>query len=92
LFAPVDLIILDLMLGGKIDGVDIFDRIRALPVFNQVPIIGVSAMDSAIAIPLLQRKGFNGFIAKPIDNELFPKQLLQIMAGEALWYDGKSYF
>jgi CheY-like chemotaxis protein len=81
----VDLIILDLMLYGGISGYDIFEEIRQLPEFDRVPIVAVSAAEPSIAIPKTQQMGFAGFIAKPIDDELFPKQLAQILAGEPVW-------
>ena len=84
-FPQVDLIILDLMLAYGISGFDVFDEIRALPRFEQVPIIAVSAMDPAVAIPKVRSKGFAGFIAKPIDISLFPEQIARIMNGERLW-------
>jgi CheY-like chemotaxis protein len=85
----VDLIILDLMLAEGVSGFDLCDQIRELPKFAETPIIAVSAMDPSIAIPQLQIKGFNGFIAKPIDNTLFPKQIAAIIEGEQVWYSGR---
>jgi CheY-like chemotaxis protein len=85
----VDLIILDLMLAGGIDGFDIYDQIRALPQFAAVPIIAVSAMDPSIAIPKARMKGFAGFIAKPINTDLFPKQLATVIGGEQVWHTGE---
>jgi CheY-like chemotaxis protein len=90
-FKQVDLIILDLMLTAGISGYDVFDQIRGLPGYGQTPIIAVSAADPVIAIPKTQQKGFAGFIAKPIDDELFPKQLAQVIAGEPVWYAGERY-
>ena len=85
----VDLIVLDLMLAEGITGFDIFDQIRALPKYDTVPIIAVSAMDPSIAIPKLKKQGFSGFIAKPIDNVQFPKQLASIIKGEHVWSVGE---
>ncbi|MEO8608008.1 MAG: response regulator [Chloroflexota bacterium] len=87
--AEVDLIILDLMLAEGVSGFDLYDEIRALPKFAKTPIVAVSAMDPGIAIPKTLSKGFSGFIAKPIDNHLFPKQILKIIEGEPLWYAGE---
>src|SRR5688572_8100773 len=42
-FAPVDIILLDLMLPNNVTGLDLFDQIRALPAFQHVPIVAVSA-------------------------------------------------
>lgn len=87
-FDPVDLIILDLMLGSGTSGYDIFDQIRSFPHFAQTPIIAVSAADPAIAMPKTQAQGFSGFIAKPIDDTLFADQLVNILAGKPVWYAG----
>jgi len=81
----VDLIILDLMLADGISGFTVFDEIRALPQFDQVPIIAVSAMEPAVAIPQVRQKGFAGFLAKPIDLKEFPKQVAKIIEGERIW-------
>jgi CheY-like chemotaxis protein len=85
----IDLIILDLMLAGDVSGFDIYDDIRALPEYDKLPIVAVSAMDPSIAIPQARKKGFSGFIAKPIDNRLFPKQIAQIIEGEQVWSIGE---
>jgi CheY-like chemotaxis protein len=84
-FSPVDIILLDLMLPNNITGYDVYDQIRADPEFANTPIVAVSATDPAAAIPLTQQKGFQGFIRKPIDGDNFPKQILAILEGEAIW-------
>jgi CheY-like chemotaxis protein len=86
---PLDIIVLDLMLADGYSGFDIFEAIRALPKFDAVPIVAVSAMDPSVALPKTRAKGFSGFIAKPIDNRLFPQQLAQIIEGKAVWYRGE---
>jgi CheY-like chemotaxis protein len=85
----VELIILDLMLAEGISGFDIYDQIRAFPKYADVPIIAVSAMEPSVAIPKARAKGFSGFIAKPINVDLFPQHLAQIIAGELVWYTGE---
>ncbi len=85
----IDLIILDLMLAQGVSGFDIFDEIRAVPKFDSTPIVAVSAMDPSMAIPQTRAKGFSGFIAKPIDNIQFPKQLAAIMDSVPVWYAGE---
>lgn len=86
----VDLIILDLMLSDGISGFDIFDQIRALPDMNKVPIVAVSAMDPSVAMPQAQAKEFSGFIAKPINKDLFPRQLASILEGQQVWHTGNQ--
>jgi len=87
-FEKVDLIVLDLMLYQGTSGYDIFEEIRRMPEYDKVPIVAVSASEPAVAIPKTQAMGFSGFIAKPIDDDLFPRQMAQIIAGERIWYAG----
>ena len=86
-----DLIILDLMLPSGDSGYTIYDTIRAVPEYDAIPIVAVSAAEPAIAIPKVKQQGFSGFIAKPIDDVLFPRQLAQILAGDHIWYAGERY-
>ena len=88
----VDLIILDLMLAQGISGFDIFDHIRHHADFDGVPIVAVSATEPGVGIPKARQKGFAGFIAKPIDDVLFPKQIAAIIKGEQVWYAGERSF
>ncbi len=90
-FDMVDLIILDLMLPSGVTGYDIHDRIRCLPKYRTVPIIAVSAAEPSIALPKTQQHGFDGFIAKPIDVDLFPKQVAKVIGGEPVWFVGERY-
>lgn len=85
----VDLIILDLMLPGGISGFDICAQVRTIPDYATIPIVAVSAMETAIAIPKARASGFSGFISKPVDVTLFPKQLASILNGEQVWYAGE---
>lgn len=89
MMGQIDLIILDLMLEEGISGFDIFEKIRAIPEFNAVPIIAVSAIEASPAIAKAQKMGFSGFIAKPIDDVLFPRQIASILEGEKLWFAGE---
>lgn len=89
LISEIDLIILDLMLPLGVSGFDIYDEIRAVSKYAEIPIVAVSAMEPNIAMPKAQSKGFQGFIVKPIDHRLFAKQLATILAGEQLWYAGE---
>jgi CheY-like chemotaxis protein len=86
----IDLIILDLSLSHQISGFDVCDEIRTLPEFAHIPIVAVSAMDPAIAIPEARLHGFAGFIAKPIDAHLFPTQIASLIAGEEVWFVGEK--
>ncbi len=82
----LDMIILDLMLADGISGFDVFDQIRRTPQFARLPVLAVSAMEPAIAIPRAQAAGFDGFVAKPIDTQLFPQQVIAVLKGEKIWH------
>ena len=84
----IDIIVMDLGLAQGVSGYDLFDDIRAIPEFSQLPIVAVSATDPAVGIPKTRSKGFNGFIAKPIDDVRFPRQLAKIIAGDEVWDTG----
>jgi len=84
-FEPIDIILLDLMLPRGASGYNIIKEIRAHKAFARVPIIAVSAADASEAIPLAQKAGFSGFIAKPIDFQKFSTQIAQILNGDIIW-------
>ena len=81
----VDLIILDLMLPRGESGYHLFAQIRSVPQFSQIPIIAVSAAEPSEAMARCRDLGFNGYIAKPINEQTFASQLLRIIEGEVLW-------
>ncbi len=84
--APIDVILLDLMLPGQITGYDIFAQIRQEREFDSVPIIAVSAADVSTAVPKAQELGFSGFISKPVDFRFFAQQIKRVIDGERVWY------
>lgn len=84
----IDAILLDLMFPNGISGYDMINEIREIPSLAGVPIVAVSAADPSTAIPRCRAKGFAGFIAKPIDDDLFPSQIADIIAGRNVWYAG----
>ena len=87
-FAPVDLIILDLMMPGGLTGYQLYDAIRAMPELAVVPVAAVSASDAGEAIQRCRARGFAGYIAKPIDDELFPEQIGRLINREQVWHAG----
>lgn len=87
-FGKIDLIILDLMLPRGTSGFDVLKEIRQTKQYKDIPIVAVSAAEPAFAIPQSQQLGFDGFIAKPIDDELFVDQLQSILDGQPVWYAG----
>ena len=91
-FAPVDLILLDLMFPGGVSGFDLLGKIRAEADLAGVPVIAVSAMNPSVAIPRAQEVGFNGFILKPLETALFIDQVVQVLNGKPVWFAGLPNF
>lgn len=88
-FAPVDIIVMDLMLPNGVSGFDVADQIRReMPDLKAVPIVAVSASDPAESMPMARAKGFAGFISKPIDFDSFPQQIARLLDGEHIWFEG----
>lgn len=84
-FLPVDLIILDLVLPSGVTGYDIFSYIRSQSEFDNVPVIATSFMDRSKVVPEVKRRGFSGYIGKPISFQDFANQIASILAGENIW-------
>jgi len=84
-FEPVDLIIVDLMLPSGVTGYDVVNNIQRHNQFDCVPIIAMSVIDRSEAIPQAKKRGFSGFISKPIQFGNFPRQIASVIAGEEIW-------
>lgn len=81
----IDMVLLDLMFPGGVSGYKVFDEIRSEPGFAQIPIVAVTASDPCVELPRVQKKGFSGFITKPVQRHIFPQQLEAILAGNKVW-------
>lgn len=87
-FAPVDLIIMDLMLPEGVSGFDVTGEIRRDPAFADVPVVAVSASDPAESMPKARAAGMAGFISKPVDFDTFAQQIARLIEGEHVWAEG----
>ena len=83
----IDLILLDIGLPHQ-DGYTVLQQIRAEKRLEGVKVVAVSARDPRTEIERAQKAGFDGYIAKPLRQNLFADQLRRIMAGEAVWDAG----
>jgi two-component system cell cycle response regulator DivK len=80
----VDLILLDIHLPEE-DGYQVLDRIRQDERFAGTRVVAVTADISSVNLSRARSAGFDGFLAKPIDVDLFPEQVQRILAGEVVW-------
>jgi CheY-like chemotaxis protein len=76
---PIDVIIMDLMFPDNVTGYDVFANIRKHAEFANIPIVAVSASDPTQARTKTKEQGFAGFIGKPIDYDVFPRQIAEII-------------
>lgn len=82
----LDIVLLDLMLQRtKLSGYMIYDQMRSDPRLQKVPVILVTAADSDAELPIARKKGFNGYISKPIDRILFGQQVADVIEGKEVW-------
>jgi len=79
---PVNVVFLDLEMP-KLDGYQVFARLKADPRFNGVPIVACTVHISEMSA--LRDLGFDSFIGKPINAEAFPDQIHQILNGKSVW-------
>lgn len=84
-FAPIDVILLDLMYPNNVSGFDIYDHICRIPSLARVPVVAVSAADASTAMRKAKEKGFAGFISKPINLLTFTEQLNDVIEGHKVW-------
>jgi two-component system, cell cycle response regulator DivK len=77
---PIDVVFLDLEMPG-LDGFKVKDLLKAQ--LGTVPIVAYTVHVSEIV--KVKQLGFDGFLAKPLDNARFPDQLARILNGEPVW-------
>ena len=80
----VDLILLDIHLPEE-DGYQVLARLREDDRFRGTRIVAVTADISSTNLAKARSAGFDGFLAKPLNVDLFPDQIRRILDGEAVW-------
>lgn len=80
----VDLILLDIHLPEE-DGYQVLTRLREDERFSDTRVVAVTADVSDVNLSRAKTVGFDGFLAKPINVDLFPDQIRRILSGELVW-------
>ena len=80
----IDLILLDIHLPEE-DGYEVLARLRSNERFADTRIVAVTADVSSTNLSRARTAGFDGFLAKPINVDLFPDQIRRILQGESVW-------
>ncbi|WP_437625429.1 response regulator [Sorangium sp. So ce321] len=74
---PFDVLLLDLMLPGSMDGFEVCARLRADPGTSSLPIVVISALDDPDARARAEQLGATAYYAKPFR----PLELLELIGG-----------
>ena len=80
----LDLILMDIRLPYE-DGYAALQKIRTSPNLKNTRVVAVTAEGTQEQMRKARESGFDGFIAKPLDPDLFPDQIRRILVGEPVW-------
>lgn len=80
----IDLILMDIRLPYE-DGYEALQKIRASKRLKDIPILAVTAYAGDEQMSRAKAAGFNGFLGKPLNPDLFSEQVRQMIAGEPVW-------
>jgi len=69
-----DLILMDINLPD-IDGNTLTSKLKSIPYFKNIPIVAITANALKGDRERSMQAGYDGYIEKPIDVDLFPKQI-----------------
>jgi two-component system cell cycle response regulator DivK len=83
----VDLILMDLRLPHE-DGYEALEQLRADPDLRDTLVVVVTAQASSVEMQKARQAGFDGFLSKPLDADIFPEQIRRILDGESVWEMG----
>lgn len=80
----VDLVLMDIRLPYE-DGYGALRKVRSSPTLKDTLVVAVTAEASQEQIRKAREAGFDGFLGKPLDPDLFPDQIRRILAREPVW-------
>lgn len=78
----IDLIITDFSMP-EMDGLELVTKVRAMPAFNNIPILIASAHTDLETVTHAKNLGCDGFLSKPIEKQMLLKRVSQLVKGES---------
>jgi CheY-like chemotaxis protein len=84
LFPRPDVVFLDIHMRPH-SGFEMLEMLRQRDDYRKIPVIAITASVMNEEVQKLREAGFNGAIAKPIDQLAFPTILKRILNGEEVW-------
>jgi CheY-like chemotaxis protein len=79
-----DIVLLDIHVAPH-SGFEMLVMLRALEAYQGARIVALTASVMNEEVQRLREAGFDGVIAKPIDQDTFPDLLARLYRGERLW-------
>lgn len=79
-----DIVLLDIHVR-PLNGFEMLDALRQMDGFQQIPVAALTASVMNEEVQRLRDAGFNGVIAKPVDQDLLPEILNRLLRGEIIW-------
>lgn len=76
----IDLVVLDVMMPGVLDGMQVLDAIRADPTISRVKVIMVTARGQARDYDLCMRRGADAYFVKPFSPRRLVDGIKEILA------------
>ncbi|MEO1288910.1 MAG: response regulator [Chloroflexota bacterium] len=80
-----DLIFLDIHVPPH-SGFDMLEMIRQNPDFDNVPVAALTASVMNDEVEMLKHAGFQGVLGKPIDLDILPEVIEQLIDGVPIWH------
>ncbi|NDJ55300.1 MAG: response regulator [Chloroflexi bacterium] len=80
----IDLILMDIRLPYE-DGFQALEKVRENPRLKDTLVVAVTAEGTQDQMVKAQKAGFDGFLAKPLDPDMFPEQIRKVLSGEQVW-------
>lgn len=76
-----DLFILDIMMP-EVNGIELCQRIRAIPQHEQTPVIFLSAYSGTDIVEKIFAAGANDFVVKPIDSQQLDAKITRLLGSK----------
>jgi len=80
-----DLFMLDIQMKPY-DGFELLAMLRNDPQFSKSKVVAVTASVMSEQVTRLKQCGFDGAISKPLNIDVFPQLVTNIIKGESVWY------
>ena len=80
----LDLVLMDIHLPHE-DGYDALYKLKADPRFANARIVAVTADANRLTLEEARQAGFDGFLGKPINPDIFPEHIRATLQGDNIW-------